>query len=151
MHEDFSHRLVVVADAAHARIFRFHANRVPLESIDELEHAESRMKNRELVTGGEGTTQASAGHGEDQTNGSMKAHEHEAERFAVELAGWMRTARTRDQVDDFVVVCAPRFLGRLRAHMDNATQKCISRTVNKDLVGHAVERVEKAIDMDVMH
>lgn len=151
MHEDFSHRLVVVADAARARIFRFHANRVPLESIDELTHADSRKRNRELVTGGSGSTHASAGHGEDQTQGSMSAHEHEAERFAVELADWMRTARTRDHVDDFVLICAPKFLGRLRGHMDAATRKCVSRTVNKDLAGHDQEHIEKAIDMQVPH
>ena len=34
MHEDFQHRLVVVADAAQAKIFRFRANRLPLEPVE---------------------------------------------------------------------------------------------------------------------
>ena len=150
MHEDFQHRLVVVADAAQAKIFRFRANRLPLEPVEVLQHDESRMKNRELVTGGRGATHASAGHGEAQTDGSRQAHEHEADRFAAELADWLRDARTRQGVDDLVLVSAPRFLGRLRERMDTPTSRCVTRPINKDLVTHPTDSIERALDMDVV-
>jgi len=151
MHEDFQHRLVVVADAAQAKIFRFRANRLPLEPVDELQHGASRLKNRELVTGGRGATHASHGHGVDQTEGSRQAHEHEADRFAVELAGWLRDARTRRGVDDLVLVSAPRFLGKLREHLDTPTSRCVTRSINKDLVTHPTDSIERALQMDVVH
>lgn len=151
MHEDFQYRLVVVADAAQAKIFRFRAARLPLEPIEVLSHEESRMKNQELVTGGQGGTHASAGHGEDQTSGSRQAHEHEAERFAVELADWLRAARTKQGVDDLVLISAPRFLGRLRDHLDRPTARCVSHSINKDLASHPTDAIERAMDMDVVH
>ena len=140
--------ITVVADSARARIYRYGGQRVPLEYLTTLRHPESRLRNQDLETGGKGATHAAKGHGLDGTAKESGAHEHEAERFAIEVADFMRDARTKAHVEAFRVVAAPRFLGMLRERMDAPTQKLIKESIDKDLSRHEQADIEKALGIE---
>ena len=92
--------LVVVADASRARIFRSDAKLSALEQVKALDHAASRMRTSDLVTGGQ---TAMLGH-HDPAEMEHQAFAREVMDFVVHSV----------ETQSLVLVAPPRFLGSLR-------------------------------------
>lgn len=143
--------LLIVADAARARIFRRRGKRQALEPVTELQHPQSRLKNGELATGGQGASHPRKGTAMDATGPQQDAHAHEAEVFAAELAQYARDARTQQGEEAFELIAPPRFLGLLRDKLDEPTARCVTRSIDKDLVQHEQADIEAALGLEVRH
>ncbi|MGM8851121.1 baeRF12 domain-containing protein [Salinicola halophyticus] len=134
--------LVVVADAARARIFARAAK--SLQEIETLTHPESQLHTGDLRTGGEGS--ATSGASQRQTGNDNATSEKQAMAFAKEVAGYLRDARTQGKADNFVLIAAPQFLGQLREKLDKPTLDCVTQTLDKDLSKASEDEIAAKLD-----
>ncbi|OLO09346.1 hypothetical protein BTW08_02245 [Salinicola sp. MH3R3-1] len=134
--------LVVVADAARARIFARAAK--SLQEIETLTHPESQLHTGDLRTGGEGS--ATSGASQRQTGNDNATSEKQALAFAKEVASYLRDARTQGKADNFVLIAAPQFLGQLREKLDKPTLDCVTQTLDKDLSKASEDEIAAKLD-----
>lgn len=124
---------IVVAESARARILEARSRVAPLTEVLELEHPESRMKGRDLITDRPGTTHDRAGEGQRAME-RANPHVHEQELFARDIAEQLERGRVTGRYASLVVIASPSFLGTLRRNLDEKTGRLISRSLDKDLV-----------------
>ncbi|MCC5812862.1 MAG: host attachment protein [Ectothiorhodospiraceae bacterium] len=133
-------RYLLVADAARARVF-CREGLGEVEEVHSLAHPESRLHPGDLEEGGKGEQHESGATSVRQTDKPTDVMDKEADRFAQELAGYMKELRMANKADAFVVAAAPNFLGRLRAKLDDATAKLVEQTVDKDYTRASREEI----------
>ena len=139
-------RWVVIADAARARIFEQETATSPLHELTDLVHGESALHAGDLGTGGRGGT-VSIGSQKSlrQSDPQLTPSETHAERFAKEVTEHLNRSRAQGSFDSLVLIAEPRFLGRLRANVDSATEKLLAFTVDKNLVESSVNTIDKEL------
>ena len=69
----------------------------------------------------------------------------EEDSFAAGIADLLNRQVLDGKVTDLVVVAAPRMLGELRKHYHKKFSATLVGEISKDLTGHLLEDVEKAI------
>ena len=123
---------ILVADAARARLFTVERPRGPLQELADFVNPEERLREHDIEADDRGSV---AGPGSRRhafgENKDPKA-EH-ARRFADELAEHLKQARTRDEFRRLYLVADPRFLGELRATLDEQTQRLVVAAIDKEI------------------
>ena len=122
--------LIVVADAAHARLFR---TRTSLHDITELEdrlHTESRRRDRELAEDTGGRT----GDQQSTLDPRTSPKEQEERNFARELGRHLEELRQAEGFEQLILVSPPRFLGMLREALPAPLQRVEQRSVHKEML-----------------
>lgn len=137
---------IVIAESARARIFSRRKRYSPLEEIETRVHPESRLHREDLVTDRPGQVQESATAGENANEEPTDPKTAEAQAFARELAGHLRSARVAGDFDRLMIAADPRFLGELRKRMDAETRECVEMTVDKNLTRHSPEQIASQLD-----
>lgn len=137
-----SKKWIIVADAAHARVFVDGPDR-RLRELHNLSHPESQMHTHELQTGGKGDIMDSAGSGQRQPDPQTSTSEKHAEHFAKELGGFLHQKRDDGEFGDLVLVGEPKVLGRLRANLDQRTAQLVSDSIDKNWAKHSIHQIEK--------
>jgi protein required for attachment to host cells len=125
---------IVLADRTRAAIRRQRKLGGPFELVQELEHAASRLMDRELGTDRPGRTIDGSGTRRHALEAHESPHEHEAKVFAREIAAQLAAARTSRRYDALVLVAEPRFLGMLRDALDHATRQRVRAEIPKRLL-----------------
>ena len=69
----------------------------------------------------------------------------EEDSFAAGIAGLLNRQVLDGKVTDLIVIAAPRTLGELRKHYHNKLSATLVGEISKDLTGHSVQDIEKAI------
>ncbi|NWG87813.1 MAG: host attachment protein [Hydrogenophilaceae bacterium] len=122
---------ILVANASQAKLY---ANRGPkkgLELLKELDHPESREKGSNLVSDRPGHIQGHGnGHGSYVPPTDPK--EHEADRFALELAREMEEGRTSNAYDRLIIAASSPFLGMLNGRLSNQVKGKLAESIEKD-------------------
>jgi protein required for attachment to host cells len=72
-------------------------------------------------------------------------HQLEEDRFAAEAADLLKRRALRQDYDSLVVVAPPRTLGELRKHYHVEVQQRLAGELDKDLTGHPIDQIEKAL------
>lgn len=65
--------------------------------------------------------------------------------FSAGIAALLNRQVLEGKIDDLVVIAAPRTLGELRKHYHKKLSETLLGEIAKDLTGHAVHDIEKAI------
>lgn len=126
---------ILVADGARARLFRVERPRGPLIEEADFVHPEERLPEREL--GSDDPGRAAGPGGRRQALGPDEGRrQHEAQRFAAELAHHLRAGREQGRFRRLYLAAAPHFLGALRRALDEHTAALIVESYDKDLVRH---------------
>lgn len=121
----------LVANASHAKFYAATGANKSLALIKDLDHPESRQKNAELVTDRSGHMQSSGnGHGARQPQTRPK--EHEADRFAQELAHELNHGRSTNQFGRIVLVAPSAFMGLINGKIDKHTASLVVERFDKD-------------------
>jgi protein required for attachment to host cells len=124
---------VVVADSGSARIFGADSPVGPLQELADFMHPEALVAERRLVSDRAG--RATDSHGRSHSYESEDSpREVEARTFAKLLGHEICLARARGDFDHLLLVAPPRFLGSLRASLDDETRKRIDRELPSDYV-----------------
>lgn len=143
--------LILVADASRARIFSAAQKGHPWKLLEELQHPESRMKNRELDPMEQGRTQQSFGAGHrPRMEPPTAPQEVEKEHFAQQLADRLSQAVADGRCSSLVLVAPPHFLGHLRSRLSHHAAKCLAATLDKDYTGSDARELASRLD-DVVH
>ena len=118
---------VLAGDASRARIFETQSRLGELTEVEDLVHPSSRLPEQELVSDspGMGRTHPPGGGPGHSVGHEEDAAAEERDRFAREVAGVLRKAREGDRFHRLHVLAAPRFLGALRQHLDEATRELV--------------------------
>lgn len=69
----------------------------------------------------------------------------EEDAFAVGAADWLNHQALTHKIDKLVIIAAPRTLGELRRHYHKTLSAMIVGEIDKDLTGHTIPEIEKAI------
>ncbi|VVC76042.1 hypothetical protein AQUSIP_13440 [Aquicella siphonis] len=124
---------LLIADASKARLYSMHKARFLLDKhsknlnlIGQFTHDASRMKGIDLVSDRMGTF----GNGSFEETTLPKVHE--AEQFALELLGHLKSARVENSYRDIIIVAPPSFMGLLHKHMPHEVDKLVVKRIEKD-------------------
>lgn len=124
---------LVVADASHARIFRYE-NAYSLTEIATLDHPKSRLHNLDLVSDKPGREFPRMGGGSrSAVQSSVTPQKHEFELFAREIIHYLLKAYNEKKLESFHLAAGPEFLGLIRSFMPAELRKIISGETNKTL------------------
>jgi len=124
---------VVVAHRGGARLFENKGPGKGLDLLQDIDHPEGRLKNREIKSDKPGRSYDSKGSGRHAYEKEQEPTAHVAEQFAKQLSGILDDGRTRQAYGRLVLVAEPRFLGNLRSALSRETASMISATIDKDL------------------
>lgn len=142
---------VLVADASRARIFSSAKSGKPWRLVEECEHHESRMRNRELDPKEQGRQRQSAGMAHRPRMEPRTAPQQvEKNHFAQQLAGKLSQAVVEGDCSALVLVAPPHFLGQLKSTLSDRAVKSISATVAKDYTASDARELAARLD-EVVH
>lgn len=111
-----------------------------------VEHAEEQANpaDREHTTDGAG--RASSPQGAAQSSlGKADAHQLEEDRFAASAADLLKRRALSNDFKQLIVIAPPRTLGELRKHYHKEVSDRITGELAKDLTGHPIPDIERAI------
>lgn len=135
---------VIVANRAFAKVFDYQeGERCVL--IRELEHPEGRAKNHELNSDKDGRQESRVMHNSGPMSTQHLPVEHEADRFAKELATMLDNACATSECGKLIIVAEPKFLGRLRAAIGKPSLNCLSHSIPKDIAGMDAAELEREL------
>lgn len=135
---------IVVADSAAARILTTENESSKLVEAGDMIHSASRLKEKDLLTDRAGGNRANGGGGGNHAfDHKTDAQEHEKELFAGQLAREIGKICKKKKVLRLYLVAPPKFLGALRAELDQQTASLVEAEINKDLVNHSLEDIRR--------
>ncbi len=94
---------------------------------------------------GFGSGPAGAAPGTRSSVADTDFHQLEEDRFAAEAADMLKRRALAHDFEQLIVVAPPRTLGALRKHYHGEVSKRIAGELAKDLTGHPVTDIEKAL------
>ena len=125
---------ILVANGSEARLFRSTSHITDIELVDSFTHAESRMKGSELASDRPGHFMGDSGNGaaHGAFNEPVDPKEYEKERFAINLAKTLDSARATNQYNNLIVVAPAQFRGMLNKHLSKHCSQLVSKQLDKD-------------------
>lgn len=111
-----------------------------------VEHAEEQENpaTNDQVTDRAG--RASSPQGASQSSvGGADAHQVEEDRFAADTAALLKKRALARDYEKLIVVAPPRTLGELRKHYHKEVSDRLVGELGKDLTGHPIPDIEKAL------
>ena len=132
---------VLVADASEARIYSVRHARSPIELVESLEHAQSRLHPRDLGSDVPGRVHDRFGPGRHSLDDGPQIKAEERLRFAREIAARLAEALRLKKFDRLVVIAGPAFLGNLRECFGKTLSEAVVAEVPKDLVAQDAEAI----------
>jgi protein required for attachment to host cells len=134
---------VLVADGAQAKVFvgdkiGTGLQEVPIERFDG-----TRARSRELVTDKPGRLQsdASAGGQRSATEPRTDPHRHAEAMFIKHVAEHVESAVKSGEVNQLVLVAAPRALGDLRNELSDYVRQRVVAEIDRELVNEPAETI----------
>jgi protein required for attachment to host cells len=135
---------ILIANATQARLFQ-HEGDGPIVLIASFSHPEGRSKISELADDRAGNERSDRSYGGAAYEPRMDAKRKEHERFAVELAEYLEQAALQNTFASLVIFSSSPFLGEVKAHLGDATQKLVSGAHDVDLTSVGVTELKRRI------
>ena len=106
------------------------------------EHADASTSDQ--GTDRPGRTQSQVGPGRNSYE-QADFHQIEEDRFAAEAADMLKRRALSHDYEKLIVVAPPRTLGELRKHYHKEVSDRLAGELDKDLTGHPIPDIEKAL------
>ena len=136
---------VVVCDGAKALVLE-NTGDEKFPNLKTLEVFEQKdLATHELGAEKPGRAYSPAGHGVRGTIEQTDWHDQAERDFLVQLVKHLDTALTAGKVKSLIVVAPPRALGMIRPAYSHALKSAVRAEIDKDLVKHPVDRIEKQL------
>lgn len=132
---------ILVADSSRARIFTTESSKAPLIELKELDHAESRMHERDLTSDLPGRSYDSVGQGRHDMEPSTAVKEIEAQAFARELADYLENGVKQKRCNRLVIAAAPAFLGLLREKISERIRGIVRYEFDKNFTQLTAQQI----------
>jgi protein required for attachment to host cells len=111
-----------------------------LREFEVLVAPDNRLDEHDQVSDRPGRIETASG-GIHSLGSRNAARQHAFDTFARRVAGRIEEGRKSGVLERLVLVAAPRFLGRLRAHLSEQSAALVTVTVDKALTQLAPERL----------
>ena len=111
-----------------------------VESAQEQDNPATRDQATDAA-GGASSTQGAARSSFEPTD----FHQLEEDRFAAQAADLLKRRALANDFDSLIVVAPPRTLGELRKHYHKEVSNRLAGEIDKDLTGHPIPDIEKAL------
>lgn len=149
---------VLVADGRKSLFFRNegdgeHPN-LKVEAAEEKPNPKDSDQKTDLA-GGASSTQGGGNSPQVQGGGQFAAsrgsmdevdfHQQEEDRFAADTAAMLNRRALAHEFDKLIIVAPPKTLGELRKHYHKELESRLVGELAKDLTGHPVADIEKAL------
>jgi protein required for attachment to host cells len=92
-----------------------------------------------------GTDNRSSGERHHSSPANPDASQMDEDSFAAGIAELLNRRVLGGQITELLVIAAPRTLGEMRKHYHKRLSQALVGEIGKDLTGHSVQDVEKAI------
>jgi len=136
---------VVVCDGAKALVLE-NAGDEKFPNLKTLEVFEQKdLATHELGAEKPGRAYSPAGHGVRGTIEQTDWHDQAERAFLGQLAKHLDVALAAGKVKSLIVVAPPRALGMIRPVYSHALKSAVRAEIDKDLVKHPVDRIEKQL------
>lgn len=106
-----------------------------------MEHPESRLHNRDLVSDKPGRDFESVGSARHSLEPQHTPHDNEMTLFAKEIASYLEKAYNQGEFLRLYVAASPSMLGKLRQVLNNNIIKLIEAELDKDLTHAKPEEI----------
>ncbi|MES2092172.1 MAG: host attachment protein [Pseudomonadota bacterium] len=140
---------IVVANAAHARLFSRVLPSDPLIPLSVLEHPESRLKASELGDDRPGHEANDITPGGNRYEPRTDARRKEHQRFAHEISQRLDAGLAAGEFNTLVVYASSPFLGELKDQLSEAVQKHLQVTFDRDLTSFGLDEIERRLQDDL--
>lgn len=124
--------IVAVADGEKFNLFR--------NSGDEAHPALTAMSETDIES-----VNAGSGAGHQSSSANPDVSQAAEDGFAGGIAGLLNKRVLDGEIADLVIIAAPRTLGELRKNYHKKLSEVLRGEISKDLTGHALHDIEKAI------
>ena len=136
---------VVVCDGAKALVLE-NVGDEKFPNLKTLEVFEQKdLATHDLGAEKPGRAYSPAGHGVRGTIEQLDWHDQAERDFLVHLVKHLDTALAAGKVKSLIVVAPPRALGMIRPAYSHALKSAVRAEIDKDLVKHPVDRIEKQL------
>ncbi|MBC2778158.1 host attachment family protein [Parasphingopyxis marina] len=135
---------ILVADGRKMLFFRNEGDADYLQLELETKRTQDNPPNREHKTDSAGRNFSSAGPRRSKMQ-ETDFHQLEEDRFAAETADLLYKRAHAGEIEKLLIVAPPRTLGELRRHYHREVEERLVGEIDKDLTGHSVADIEKAI------
>jgi protein required for attachment to host cells len=138
---------ILVAHRGGAKLFENRGRQLNL--LQEIPHAEGRLKDQDFNTDRPGHSFDRATPSRHAIEPGQRATEREAVQFARELAGLLEDGRIHQRYNKLVLVAEPRFLGELRAVLSPQTGALVTATQGRDIAWMETNAIQEHLQ-DIM-
>lgn len=135
---------LVVANSSSAKIYKI-GHKQTLVELEMLEHPESRLHNRDLVSDKPGRDFESVGHARHAVAPRTWPQQQEMINFAKQLGDHLEQALTIGSYEKLYIAASPTMLGLLRNAFHPNTAKHVSGEVDKDMTHLKPDEIVKQI------
>lgn len=135
---------VLVLDGRKMLFFRNQGDAVHPNLVVEQAEELINPPDRDQKTDKPGTSHSSVGPGRSSME-EVDFHQQAEDRFAAEAADLLRKRALANDFEALIVVAPPRTLGELRKHYHKEVSQRLVGELDKDLTGHPVPDIEKAL------
>ncbi|EZP48957.1 MULTISPECIES: host attachment family protein [Sphingomonas] len=132
---------VLVADGRKALFFRNEGD-ADYPNL-RVEHAEEKVNpaDRDQKTDAAGSASST----QMGTMEEVDFHQQEEDRFAADTADMLKRRALANDFEALIIVAPPKTLGELRKHYHKEVSSRLAGELAKDLTGHPVPEIEKAL------
>lgn len=124
---------IIVAESSRARIFSLVSKHEPLVELEDLLNPSARVHESELASDAPGRTVGSGGI-QHALESEVSPKDAAADAFAKQIADKIDHARGSGEVGEILLAASPKFLGLLKGHLTEQSERLVSASLDKDLV-----------------
>lgn len=155
---------IISANAGRARFFSESDPSEPLQEVEDMVNDAARLRDIDINTDEFGPTSAAgsshniggneaagfahnakAGAPNKQYQPAQTPEQHEAEKFARDIAKYLLDAHRDGRFQQLVISASPHFLGELRALLDPQIKPLIKLEVNKDYTHASAQELREQL------
>lgn len=135
---------VVVADGAKMLFLRNEGDSLHPHLV--VEHGEEQRNpaDHDQKTGAAGRSGSMTSHGQNSFT-EADFHQLAEDRFAADAADLLKRRALAGAFESLIVIAPPHTLGELRKHYHASVSDKLAGEIHKDLTGHPISDIEKAV------
>lgn len=136
---------IVVADTAHARLYRWDESDKELEALPGKAFFGENRPGREAMADRPGRSHASVTGTQYALQPHTDPREVDRQHFVHDLAETLEDAVAQGEADRLVLIAPPKALGMLRAELSASAEKSIAAHLDKDFTHLAVHDLTERV------
>ena len=136
--------VVLVADGRKMLFLRNEGDATHPNLIVEAAQEQDNPATRDQGTGAAGRISSAQG-ASGSAVGATDFHQIEEDRFAAQAADLLKQRALTNDFESLIVVAPPHTLGELRKHYHKAVSDRLKGELDKDLTGHPIPDIERAL------